>query len=111
MQAGDEGQERGEISHEVHTGTDTNAFAALHVLKYGDGNRVDSRPEASDAPPPDYSGKHNDNGMRRFFVDRHQRAINIGYTDGHIAKVKLRNLWIQNWHQGFVPNHNVKLPP
>jgi len=48
--------------------------------------------------------------MQRFFVDRHLKAINIGYVDGHIAKVKLKELWIQMWHQGFVPNRNVKLP-
>jgi prepilin-type N-terminal cleavage/methylation domain-containing protein len=80
------------------------------VPLYGDGNWVDAVPFANDPPPPDYSGKHTDNGMRRFFVDRHFKAINIGYTDGHIGKVKLKELWIQSWHRGFVPNRNVKMP-
>ena len=84
--------------------------AGPEVPLYGDGNWVDAWPEANDPAPPDYSGKHTDNGMQRFFVDRHTKAINIGYADGHIAKAKLKDLWIQIWHQGFVPNRNVKLP-
>ena len=78
---------------------------------YGDSNWVDAWPEANDAPPPNYAGKGNDNGMQRLFLDRHRKAINIGYADGHVAKVKLKNLWIQIWHQGYVPNYNVKMPP
>ena len=78
---------------------------------YGDSNWVDTWPEANDTPPPNYLGKGNDNGMQRLFLDRHRRAINIGYADGHIARVRLKDLWIQIWHQGFVPNYNVKMPP
>jgi len=84
--------------------------ATPEVPLYGDGNWVDAVPFANDPPPPDYSGKYTDNGMQRFFVDRHFKAINIGYADGHIAKVTLRDLWVQIWHQGFVPNRTVKLP-
>jgi prepilin-type processing-associated H-X9-DG protein len=85
--------------------------AGAEVPLYGDSNWVDAWPEANDAPPPNYAGKGNDNGMQRLFLDRHRKAINLGYADGHIAKVKLKNLWIQIWHQGFVPNYNVKMPP
>jgi prepilin-type N-terminal cleavage/methylation domain-containing protein/prepilin-type processing-associated H-X9-DG protein len=84
--------------------------ANSNVPLYGDGNWVDAWPEANNAPPPDYSGRHSDNGMRRFFVDRHTRAINVGYADGHVEKVKLKPLWVQIWHRGFIPNHNVRLP-
>src|SRR5205814_171167 len=45
--------------------------AGSDVPLFGDGNWVDAWPEANDAPPPDYSGKYTDNGMQRFFVDRH----------------------------------------
>ena len=55
------------------------------------------------------------NDLRKFLtLERsasHQKAIHIGYADGHIARVKLKDLWIQIWHQGFIPNRNVKLPP
>jgi len=84
--------------------------AGPEVPLYGDANWVDSWPEASDTAPRDYSGTGNDNGTSRFFLNRHRKAINIGYADGHIARVKLKDLWIQLWHQGFVPNRNVKLP-
>jgi prepilin-type N-terminal cleavage/methylation domain-containing protein/prepilin-type processing-associated H-X9-DG protein len=84
--------------------------ANSNVPLYGDGNWVDAWPTRTDVPPPNYVGDHY-NGMQRFFVNRHELAINIGYADGHVSRVKLKDLWIQIWHQGFIPNPGITLPP
>jgi prepilin-type N-terminal cleavage/methylation domain-containing protein/prepilin-type processing-associated H-X9-DG protein len=84
--------------------------ATPEVPLYGDSNWVDAWPEASDTPPLNYLGTGNENGMQRLFLDRHRKAINMGYADGHVARVKLKDLWIQTWHQGYVPRYNVKMP-
>ena len=75
--------------------------ATSEVPVYGDGNWVDSWPRPSDAPPPNYSGAYSDNGMRRFFVNRHNFGINAGFADGHVDKVTLRGLWDQIWYRGY----------
>ena len=84
--------------------------ATSEVPIYGDGNWVDSWPRPDIAPPPDYSGSHSDNGMRRFFVNRHHFAINAGFADGHVAKVTLRGLWDQTWYRGYVLNREPNMP-
>jgi hypothetical protein len=48
--------------------------------------------------------------MGRFAIDRHRGGIIIGFSDAHAAKVSVKGLWTVNWHQGFQPNYNVKLP-
>jgi prepilin-type processing-associated H-X9-DG protein len=48
--------------------------------------------------------------MGRFAIDRHNGGINIGYVDGHAARVTVKGLWAANWCKDFVPNYNVKLP-
>ncbi len=84
--------------------------ASAEVPIYGDGNWVDGWPRAGDAPPRDYTGEHSDNGTRRFFVDRHNLGTNMSYSDGHVGRVDLRELWTQQWHRGYEPNPNVELP-
>lgn len=85
--------------------------ASAEVPMYGDGNWVDAWPQSNDAPPPNYSGEHTDNGMRRFFVDRHNQGINIAYTDGHVGRSSLPDLWIQLWHKGYEKNHDIQSHP
>ena len=48
--------------------------------------------------------------MGRFAIRRHRDGINVGFVDGHAARVPAKGLWTLNWHQGFQPNYNVKLP-
>lgn len=84
--------------------------ASTEVPLYGDGNWVDSWPRRNDEPPRDYKGDDRSNGMRRFFVNRHNYADNMAFTDGHVSSVKLKNLWIQKWHKGYEPNYKVRLP-
>ena len=37
--------------------------------------------------------------MGRFCVARHQRAVNMGFLDGHVATVPLYELWTLKWHR------------
>jgi prepilin-type processing-associated H-X9-DG protein len=48
--------------------------------------------------------------MRRFFVDRHNKGINLAYTDGHVGYIRLKELWVQNWHREYQQRTDVKMP-
>ena len=87
----------------------SNATAATPL--YGDGNWVDSWPRPDNPAPPDYSGEFSDNGMRRYFVNRHHFAIQGGYADGHVEKIPLEDLWRQQWHRGYDLRREPELPP
>ena len=43
--------------------------------------------------------------------DVKQTAKSKKRAGGGWGRVKLKDLWIQIWHQGYVPNYNVKMPP
>jgi prepilin-type N-terminal cleavage/methylation domain-containing protein/prepilin-type processing-associated H-X9-DG protein len=84
--------------------------SSANVPLYGDGNWVDAWPRAENTPPQNYDGGDNTQGMRRYFVDRHNKGINLAYTDGHIDYIKLQELWVQNWHRGYQPRTDVQMP-
>lgn len=90
--------------------------SSAEVPLYGDGNWVDGWPRSNDSPPRDLSGEsgnnssNGDNGTIRFFVNRHNFGTNLAYTDGHVGRAALRELWMQNWHNGYVRNPDVRLP-
>ena len=84
--------------------------SSANVPLYGDGNWVDAWPRADHTPPPNYEGGDHTQGMRRFFVDRHNKGIQMAYTDGHVEFVRLQALWTQNWHRGYQPPQDVKMP-
>ncbi|MFN3168676.1 MAG: type II secretion system protein [Phycisphaeraceae bacterium] len=79
----------------------------------GDSNWVGSWPKAIGAVPPDLSRGltgHSDNGfMGRFCIDRHNRAINIAFSDGHVEPVELQDLWRTAWHRGW-EDRDVTIP-
>lgn len=79
---------------------------------YSDGNWVDAWPGDRDRVPPDLSGKHwqGVGGMARVYVNRHNYAVNITFSDGHVSKTKLVNLWSVKWHRGFRTRMNTPLP-
>jgi len=88
------------------------ADARSNVPLFGDGMWVDAWPRTSDPPPSNsFDG---DNGsvasMHRFCIARHGRAINLSYVDGHIALVRLEDLWKQYWHRGCLPRMDVVVP-
>lgn len=84
--------------------------AGADVPLFGDGNWIDSWPRSTDAPPPDLSGEHSDNGMRRYFVNRHRLGTNLSYVDGHTERTRLQGLWAQNWHKDYQPRTDVRIP-
>jgi prepilin-type N-terminal cleavage/methylation domain-containing protein len=98
---------------------------------FGDSIWVDGWPEAADPPARDlYHGNFNSGpiggGMGRFTIARHGTpvkknlmatsglampgAINLGYADVHVAKVKLANLYMQYWHKNYVPPATIPNP-
>ena len=98
---------------------------------FGDSIWVDAWPEAVDPPARDlYHGNLTSGpiggGMGRFTIARHGApvkknvtatsglamagAINIGYADVHVAKVKLVNLYMQYWHKNYVPPVTISPP-
>jgi prepilin-type N-terminal cleavage/methylation domain-containing protein len=92
---------------------------------------VDAWPQAADPPARDlYNGNATSGsiggGMGRFTIARHGTivkknaratsaqampgSINIGYADVHVSKVKLVNLYVQNWHKNYVPPATIPAP-
>lgn len=95
---------------------------------FSDSIWVDGWPEETDPPATDlYAGGDGDIGMDRLSIARHGYraagaapknvpagaklvgAINAGFIDGHVAAVKLEDLWTLYWHAGWVvPNPRPK---
>lgn len=93
--------------------------APSDVPSYGDSVWVGSWPEGRDRAPLDLKGGGYGGGsfphargqfMGRFALDRHRGGINVGFVDGHAARVPVKGLWSLNWHRDFEPNYSVKLP-
>ena len=90
--------------------------AQQRVPLLGDSVWVGSWPFENDTVPDDLTGEvgsypHGEGYfMWRFCVDRHKKAINIGFVDSHISRIYLQELWTQKWHQNFKPNDDVSIP-
>jgi len=90
-----------------------------------DANWVDLSPKETDRPWPDLYlgapfGTGNDDGMGRCTIARHSvndprsapraltldqklpGAVAIGFADGHCRLTRLENLWLLNWHRGWL---------
>ena len=39
--------------------------------------------------------------LQRAVMDRHGKAINVSFADGHAETVKLRSLWTLRWSKGW----------
>lgn len=76
----------------------------------------DTWPEVSDTPPSDLFAGNVNSSLGRISIARHallrQRSvsqkplpsgINIGFVDGHSAKVPLQKLKTVYWHVGYIP--------
>jgi len=56
-------------------------------------------PKESDTPHPNlFYHPYGYNMMSRYCVNRHSKAINVGFVDGHVSTVPLRELWTLLWH-------------
>lgn len=75
------------------------------VPALGDSNWVGSWPVAEGKVPPNLEkglmGHNDQEFMGRFCIDRHNRAINLAFMDGHAAPVSLDDLWRTQWHRGW----------
>lgn len=81
-----------------------------------DGDRIDTGygPFPTDPAPPDLYDSQALNtpfGMWALCINRHQGSVNIGYLDGHVASVHLRDLWKQHWYDGWVPPNPLPTLP
>jgi prepilin-type N-terminal cleavage/methylation domain-containing protein/prepilin-type processing-associated H-X9-DG protein len=91
----------------------TNATGDVPVL--GDSVWVGSWPSHADSMPKDLTGESGYPGyphqagrfMGRFCIDRHNRAINVGFVDTHVERVPLKDLWLKKWHKNFIPTTEV----
>jgi prepilin-type N-terminal cleavage/methylation domain-containing protein len=92
--------------------------AKSDVPLLGDSMWVGSWPFDNDLVPDDVTGEIGYPGyphaegyfMGRFCIDRHKKAINIGFVSSSVERVYLEELWTLKWHQHFKPNYDVSLP-
>jgi len=92
--------------------------AAGSVPIIGDSVWVGAWPFSEDTVPDDLTGETGypsypharGRFMGRFCVDRHKKAINVGFVDTHVDRVPLKELWTLSWHQHFIPNPDVTIP-
>jgi prepilin-type processing-associated H-X9-DG protein len=47
--------------------------------------------------------------MCYFCIDRHRRAVNLAFLDGHAENVRLEDLWKQQWNADFTTK-DVNMP-
>ncbi len=89
----------------------TTSVAAIPV--FGDEMWLDGGPLENDTPPDNTiidgqnnlwaSGVSSGNGqMSRWCVKRHGNGINMVFLDGHAEPVDLKQLWSENWANGWV---------
>lgn len=80
---------------------------------FGDCNWVGSWPGSDDFVPSDLeqgSSLHaGGRFMGRFVINRHSKAINLGFADAHAERVPLEKLWTLKWHKNFASNHDIEI--
>jgi prepilin-type N-terminal cleavage/methylation domain-containing protein/prepilin-type processing-associated H-X9-DG protein len=84
------------------------------IQSWGGPDSMDSVPSDLINPLPYYSGvgpkPQGPTGQMAYFcIDRHFRAINIAFLDGHAERVGLEELWKLRWNNAFKPS-NVTVP-
>ena len=110
---------------------DTDIKLPAQTPAFGDAPWVDSWPEEVDPPALNlYTGNLGSGpvggGMGRFTIARHGMninknaraaagqpmpgAVNLGFADEHVEKVKLDNLYKQYWHKNYVPPTTIPPP-
>ena len=90
------------------------SYAGSDFPLIGDSVWVGSWPDSSDIVPDDLilgTGMGHSDGlfMGRFCINRHKKAINIGFTDTSVERVYLEDLWTLKWHRRFEPNPDVSI--
>jgi prepilin-type N-terminal cleavage/methylation domain-containing protein/prepilin-type processing-associated H-X9-DG protein len=102
--------------------TDIQHAALTPVL--GDSVWVDAWPKSDNRPSFNAYYGWNDGGMGRYLIPRHAAgatvsrgtagtgialpgAVNMVFADGHAELIRLRRLWLLNWHRDYKPPPNV----
>jgi len=81
------------------------------VPMVGDCVIVDGLPQNTDSPAYTLANPGYWNGyLPRYCIDRHNMAINMAFSGGHIKQVQLYDLWSLRWHQGSRPNTDIIFP-
>jgi len=91
--------------------TDKNAWKSQYLVErtdnvplLADSSWLHTVPLHSDTPPPAFDliqqGTFG-NDMQEHCLDRHFRAVNILFLDGHVQRVGLKLLWTLKWHPLF----------
>ncbi len=91
--------------------TENNAWHSLFLVErsdivplLADSSWLHTVPLHSDSPPPArdliQQGSFG-NDMQEHCLDRHFRAVNVLFIDGHVQSVKLKMLWTLKWHPLF----------
>jgi prepilin-type N-terminal cleavage/methylation domain-containing protein/prepilin-type processing-associated H-X9-DG protein len=81
-----------------------------------DGVWVEALPLSKNDAPYDLSVVADDgtpdwrNGLQRFATNRHGLDTNVAYCDGHVEKVKLKELWVQRWSKNFKIDPDMVVP-
>ena len=76
---------------------------------FGDCMWVGGWPRGDDPVPTNVMTGSTTKSMGRFAIDRHGKAINMGFVDGHVDKVPLEELWTLQWHKNFTPDSNITI--
>ena len=84
---------------------------------FGDATWPDGWPKHTNPAPPNLTDgdrgnqfKNPENFMGRYCIDRHpNQTTNLVFMDGHAEGMPLRELWMLQWNQQFVPT-SVTLP-
>jgi prepilin-type N-terminal cleavage/methylation domain-containing protein/prepilin-type processing-associated H-X9-DG protein len=73
---------------------------------------TDTAPSNLEHPlPVSDSGVAGPTGQMSYFcIDRHRRAVNVVFLDGHAARVPLKELWKLQWNRTFTARE-VVIPP
>ncbi|AQQ09595.1 PilD-dependent protein PddA [Sedimentisphaera cyanobacteriorum] len=49
-------------------------------------------------------------GMQRVCLDRHDMGVNVAFTDGHVDRVELAELWTLKWNKLFQKQYDITMP-
>lgn len=77
-----------------------------NIPVFADSTWHDAWPRFTDSPPPypdefEIGNMGTTGEMNHFFIDRHNGAINMLFTDWATRKVGLKELWTLKWHRNF----------
>lgn len=80
-----------------------NVQGAGNIPAFSDAWWADGHPFHTNVPP-DFDGQMDgarNQEMNRFFLNRHNKGLNMLFLDWSVRKVGLKELWVLKWHRTF----------